>query len=121
MRDRMRISKTLLLPVVAILVIGGVVTLSMAEQNKGAKDIELFGGKRGKVPFPHHRHQDKLGNCDICHTVFEQKSGIIDELKAQGKLKKKYVMNKLCTKCHKEKKKAGEKSGPTICSKCHIK
>ena len=45
----------------------------------------------------------------------------IAELKAQGKLKKKHVMNKLCTKCHKETQKTGEKSGPTTCSKCHIK
>jgi hypothetical protein len=42
-------------------------------------------------------------------------------LKAEGTLKKKYVMNKLCTKCHKEKKNAGQKSGPTTCTKCHIK
>jgi hypothetical protein len=117
----MRTPKTKFLLVVAMLVVAGVVTLSIAEQNKGAKDIELNGGKRGKVPFPHHSHQEKLGNCDVCHTVFEQKTGIIEELKAQGKLEKKYVMNKLCTKCHKEKQKAGEKSGPTTCSKCHIK
>jgi hypothetical protein len=117
----MRTPKTKFLLVVAMLVIAGAVSLSIAEQNKGAENIELYGGKRGKVHFPHHSHQEKLGNCDVCHTVFEQKTGIIEELKAQGKLKKKYVMNKLCTKCHKEKKKAGEKSGPTTCSKCHIK
>ena len=119
--ERIRTLKTIFLLIVAMLVMAGAVTLSVAEQNKGAEDIELYGGKRGKVPFPHHSHQEKLGNCDVCHTVFEQKTGIIEELKAQGKLKKKYVMNKLCTKCHREKKKAGEKSGPTTCSKCHIK
>ena len=94
---------------------------TMANQNKGAAKLELDGGKRGKVPFPHHQHQDKLGDCKICHSVFPQKSGSITELKAEGKLKKKYVMNKLCTKCHKEKKKAGQKSGPTTCKNCHIK
>ena len=83
--------------------------------------VLLFGGKRGKVPFPHHQHQNNLGDCKICHSVFPQKSGIIEKLKSEGKLKKKYVMNKLCTKCHKEKKKAGEKSGPVACAKCHIK
>jgi hypothetical protein len=30
-------------------------------------------------------------------------------------------MNKLCKKCHREKKRTGEKSGPTTCKKCHIK
>ena len=30
-------------------------------------------------------------------------------------------MNKICIKCHKLKKKAGEKAGPTKCSQCHVK
>ena len=94
---------------------------TMAGQNKGAANMDLNGGKRGNVPFPHHQHQENLGDCNICHSVFPQKSGSIAELKAEGKLKKKYVMNKLCTKCHKERKKAGEKSGPTTCKKCHVK
>ena len=90
-------------------------------ENKGAAEIKLPGGKRGLVPFPHHRHQDALGDCDICHSVFPQKAGIIEKLKAQGKLKKKQVMNKQCTKCHKQKKKEGIKTGPVTCKQCHIK
>lgn len=90
-------------------------------ENKGAAEIKLPGGARGLVFFPHHLHQDKLVDCKICHSIFPQKAGIIKELKEQGKLKKKYVMNKLCTKCHKEKKSEGLKSGPTECAKCHIK
>jgi hypothetical protein len=83
--------------------------------------MDLNGGQRGNVPFPHHQHQEKLGDCNICHSMFPQKSGGIAELQAEGKLKKKYVMNKLCTKCHKENKKSGQKSGPTTCKKCHVK
>ena len=90
-------------------------------ENKGAADIKLPGGNRGPVPFPHHQHQDALGDCEICHSVFPQEAGIIEKLKAQGKLKKKHVMNKLCTKCHRQNKKEGIKSGPTTCKKCHIK
>ncbi len=41
--------------------------------------------------------------------------------KAQGKLAKKEIMNTQCTKCHKEKRKAGEKTGPTTCTTCHVK
>jgi hypothetical protein len=103
------------------MIASAMVVSSMATQNKGAENLELNGGKRGNVPFPHRQHQDRIGDCQICHTVFPQKSGSIAELKAEGKLKKKYVMNKLCTKCHKEKKAAGQKSGPTTCTKCHIK
>lgn len=103
------------------LLTGAMVVSSMATQNKGAENIEINGGTRGNVPFPHRQHQARIGDCKICHSVFPQKSGSIAELKAAGTLKKKYVMNKLCTKCHKEKKNAGQKSGPTTCTKCHIK
>jgi hypothetical protein len=30
-------------------------------------------------------------------------------------------MKKLCIKCHRKKKKAGEKGGPVTCKTCHIK
>ena len=96
--------------------------MSVAVENKGAEDIVLEGGKQGKVPFPHHRHQTALVDCNICHTLFPQEEGAIERLKAEGKLKKKSdVMNKQCTKCHKAKKKAGEKTGPVTCKACHIK
>jgi hypothetical protein len=106
---------------VAAIVIGSSAAFSNNDQNKGAESIEIEGGKRGKVPFPHRQHQERLVDCKICHSVFPQKAGSIEELKAQGKLKKKHVMNKLCTKCHKKTKKAGKKTGPTKCAKCHIK
>ena len=105
----------------ALISVGSWMAVSLAAENKGAERIELNGGQRGNVPFPHRQHQNNLGDCQICHSVFPQKAGIIAELKAEGKLKQKHVMNKLCTKCHKEKKKAGQPSGPTTCSKCHIK
>ncbi len=117
----MKIARWVLLLVACMLVAGVPLTLSNTQQNKGASEIKLAGGTRGTVSFPHRLHQEKLVDCQICHAIFEQKAGSIEELKAQGKLKKKYVMNTLCTKCHKQKKKAGEKSGPTTCSKCHIK
>jgi hypothetical protein len=92
-----------------------------ATANRGATEIKLPGGTRGIVPFPHHLHQDKLGNCETCHSVFPQKAGTITTLKEQGKLKKKQVMNRLCINCHRQKKRGGLKAGPTTCAKCHIK
>lgn len=117
----MNLKSKLPLLIIIGLIAASSVAVSGADQNKGPAEIKLAGGTKGKVPFPHHRHQEVLGDCNLCHAVFEQKVGIIEELKAQGKLKKKYVMNKLCTKCHREKKKAGLKSGPTSCNRCHIK
>jgi len=92
-----------------------------SNQDIGAEKITLNGGKRGKVPFPHREHQDRLKDCNFCHQNFAQVSGSIDDLKAKGSLKKKWVMKKLCIKCHKAKKKEGGKSGPTTCSKCHVR
>jgi hypothetical protein len=118
----MKIRIFLLLYMAMLMVVAGSpATGGGATENKGAAEITLPGGTRGLVPFPHHRHQDKLGDCEICHSVFPRKAGIIEALKAQGNLKKKYVMNTLCTKCHKQKKREGIKTGPTTCAKCHIR
>ena len=95
--------------------------IAVAVQNEGAKDIKLDGGKRGVVAFPHHLHQNTIGDCNACHDTFPKTAGIIKELKIQGKLKKKQVMNKSCIKCHRAKKKAGVKAGPIKCSECHAK
>ncbi|MBW1959733.1 MAG: cytochrome c3 family protein [Deltaproteobacteria bacterium] len=58
---------------------------------------------------------------NVCHDLFPQKAGVIQYLINQEKLKKKQVMNKKCLKCHRAKKKAGGKTGPASCSKCHLK
>jgi hypothetical protein len=92
-----------------------------AVENKGPEKITLNGGERGMVHFPHHRHQNKLGDCNICHTFFPQEQDAIDRLKKEGKLVPKQVMNKLCIKCHKAEKQAGHTAGPVTCSKCHQK
>jgi len=87
----------------------------------GAEDMELHGGKRGKVPFPHRTHQEVLGDCKKCHDLFPQEKGAIERLKKAGDLKKKQVMNKSCVKCHKTMKKTRGKSGPVTCAQCHIR
>ena len=109
--------------IVWLVIFGMVFTSALAaeKQNTGAENITLEGGTSGKVPFPHRKHQDNLNDCNICHEIFPQTCGAIENLKAQGKLKKKQVMNKLCTKCHKAEKKAGKTSGPTTCKTCHVR
>jgi len=111
-------ARNVILSLCTVLVLAG---WSLAVENKGAEHLQLPGGKRGLVPFPHHQHQDVLVDCKVCHEYFPQEKGVIEKMKAQGQLKSKLVMNKLCTKCHKTKKKAGENSGPTSCKKCHLK
>lgn len=97
------------------------VAIAHSAKNNGPANLEITGGKKGDVPFPHRMHQNNLKDCNICHTLFPKKHNAIDDLKAQKKLKKKKVMNALCLSCHKREKKAGRDHGPTKCSACHIK
>jgi hypothetical protein len=97
------------------------IAASAQTPNAGAPEIVLNGGSLGNVHFPHQRHQQTLVDCKLCHSLFPQKPGAIEALMAQGKLAKKEVMNTLCVKCHKDRKKAGEKAGPTTCTTCHVK
>jgi hypothetical protein len=94
---------------------------AVVSAENGAEHMQLDGGKRGKVPFPHRIHQEVLQDCNACHNLFPQESGAIERLKKAGDLKKKQVMNKSCVKCHKSMKKSAGKAGPTTCSKCHIR
>jgi hypothetical protein len=103
----MNVRVLLILISMVALIAGSTIAVSPATENQGAENIVLEGSKRGKVHFPHRQHQKNLGDCQICHSIFPQEPGAIRKLKAQGVLKKKYVMNKLCTKCHKKMKKAG--------------
>ncbi|MCP3900792.1 MAG: cytochrome c3 family protein, partial [Desulfobacteraceae bacterium] len=81
--------------------------IAVAVQNQGKKDIKIDGGKKGVVNFPHHQHQNQIDDCNKCHDVFPQTPKSIQVLIADGKLKKKQVMNKTCLKCHRTMKKAG--------------
>ncbi|MCK5311010.1 MAG: cytochrome c3 family protein [Desulfobacteraceae bacterium] len=101
----------------AFLIIG----IAVASENQGAENMDLDAGKKGTVDFPHLSHQTAIGDCNVCHSSFPKTSGAIKDLIEQKKFKKKQVMNKTCLKCHKAKKKAGEKTGPTKCSACHVK
>jgi hypothetical protein len=88
-------------------------------QDMGRPEMNLNGGSRGTVLFKHKLHQDVVDACAICHKDFEKKTGALDKAKKAGALRAKQVMNKTCLACHRAKRKAGEKSGPTSCSACH--
>ncbi len=109
--------------VIMVLLFMAAAVICLADHHSGAPNITLDGGKRGNIPFPHERHQLKLGeeSCQLCHDRFPQEPGAIAKLIAGGELKKKKVMNILCVKCHKQRKRAGRDTGPIKCSACHIK
>lgn len=108
---------TVLVSSLFLLLIGGM-SLGVA-QDTGRDMITLEGGKSGPVPFKHHLHQDVVKDCQVCHKDFPQEQGALEAAKLAGTLKKKQVMNKTCISCHREKKKAGEKTGPVSCKTCH--
>lgn len=106
----------------AVFCIVSLAAAAFAAQSLGPETMSLFGGKSGDVPFQHRKHQDTLKDCNLCHEMFAQKSGAIEKLKADGALKGKEIMNKLCIKCHREKKREGVATGPTSsCKQCHVK
>jgi len=107
--------------VVGIILSVFISTIGLAVENKGAEKIQIDAGSKGAVSFQHRKHQDRLGDCNVCHNMFPQEPQSLARLKENGKLKPKAVMKKLCVKCHKAEKKAGNKAGPTTCSKCHIR
>ena len=105
---------------VAAAVLGLSVAMAAAS-NRGPDHIDIFGGRSGNVPFPHAQHQDRIKDCNVCHSVFPQETEAIKKLKEKGTLKPKKVMNLQCIKCHKQEKKAGKPHGPVTCNTCHVK
>ncbi len=96
------------------------IPVGLAAQNgQGAEQIQLHGGTRGEVFFPHLRHQNALKDCMACHKSFPQEPGAIARLKAEGKLAGRQIMNQLCIECHRSEKSAGKAAGPIACSACH--
>jgi len=94
--------------------------IAFAVENKGAASMVLQGGSSGDVPFPHHKHQNALGDCNLCHNLFPQEPGGVEKLKAEGRLKKKAVMEQ-CKSCHRKRTDKGERGGPVGCKACHRK
>lgn len=104
-----------------LLLVAGALANVAAVENKGAEKMVLDGGSRGRVSFPHWRHQAPVQDCGVCHEFFPQQTGSIRRLKSEGRLAGKQVMNKLCISCHRAEKRAGKPAGPVTCSDCHVK
>ena len=61
------------------------------------------------IHFPHHRHQNALDDCDVCHDLFPAKAGSIAELKAQGWLKKNRCWKSIASPVTSKEKLPGKK------------
>ena len=65
----MKVKLVLTLISMVVLIVGSSIAVSLAIENQGAEEIELDGGKRGKVPFPHRQHQQNLGDEQALHQM----------------------------------------------------
>jgi hypothetical protein len=99
----------------------GICAAMAAAANQGPAHIDIYGGQSGKVSFPHLQHQDRIKDCNVCHSVFPQETEAIRKMKEKGELKPKKVMNLQCIRCHKQEKRAGKPYGPVTCNTCHVK
>lgn len=70
-----------------------------------AADFVELPASKGKVTFPHKKHQDMLKDCMKCH---EKGPGKIAEMGQAW-------AHKVCRGCH-----ATMNKGPVACSDCHM-
>jgi hypothetical protein len=94
------------------------------------KDQLVFDVSQGKVTFTHKKHTETLKiDCVKCHHTWkkDETSGKLcmecHKAKAEGKtLSLRDAVHKDCYQgCHTDLKKANKKTGPTMCTQCHIK
>jgi hypothetical protein len=106
--------------VLMVMVLACALAWAQGEQGemKGDAQIIINGGAKDNVAFPHGLHQQALKSCSPCHDMFPKEKGAIQKLMDQKKIEKTSVM-KMCIKCHQDRAKAGEKTGPLKCAECH--
>jgi len=76
----LKLKPVALLVMGGILISAGIIGAIGHVTNKGAEIILINGGKMRDVHFPHHRHQNALESCNVCHAksdycrAFQEKS-----------------------------------------------
>ncbi|MCD6429731.1 MAG: cytochrome c3 family protein [Deltaproteobacteria bacterium] len=117
-----------LVVVVAFLAVGAV-AFATPVGPKGDLKITKADGKHKKpaVVYNHEKHSAATPDCKTCHHTWDgkdapKKCSECHTAKKDGKkLSSKDALHKNCKGCHKTMKKAGKKTGPTSCKKCHKK
>lgn len=90
--------------------------------------------KRSPVSFPHELHCDSL-ECLDCHHRYEKGENVLDEDSLEegnaeircaschtwdARVQLRSAFHQMCTGCHTEKAKKGEKTGSRTCGGCHL-
>ncbi len=109
---------------------------SAQEETYDLAHDEVFGKlQRPAVSFPHEEHMDLLEEegCGACHHEYDEEQGTLVPVedpdtgcaechgakKADGVPGLREAYHGRCTGCHRDRAKAGEKTGPITCGECH--
>jgi len=89
-------------------------------ENPGLHTTDTYKG----VQFGHKKHVDSVKDCKKCHHNYKegatpQKCGSCHT--KDSKVTAKKAFHDTCRNCHRDLKKAGKATGPTLCTKCHAK
>ena len=120
-------NKKLISTVAAILFFGSLVMLqgvfgqpdSITIDNPGLHATDNYQG----APFNHKKHAE-AAKCKECHHTTKEGEKVqkcVDCHTKDSKVTAKDAFHKNCKDCHRDLKKAGKPTGPTICTKCHAK
>lgn len=93
---------------------------SFTIEHPGLHKTDMYQG----VQFGHKKHADTLKDCKKCHHTYKegetpQKCGSCHT--KDSKVTAKTAYHNTCRNCHRDMKKAGHATGPTLCTKCHAK
>jgi hypothetical protein len=79
------------------------------------------------VQFAHKKHADAYKDCKTCHHTWKEGENVKKCVECHKKetkdsaIKLEKAFHNNCRNCHRNLKKAGKATGPTICTKCHPK
>ncbi len=76
------------------------------------------------IQFTHKKHADTLKDCKVCHHKWKKGEKVkkcVDCHTTDSKVTAYKAFHTNCKNCHRDMKKAGKATGPTICTKCHPK
>ena len=117
-----------LVVMVAFLAVGVVAFAAPAPPTGDLKIVKAAGAeKKPAVNYNHEKHMASAPDCKSCHHTWDGEGAVkkcseCHKAKKDGKaLDIKKALHKACKDCHKDMKKAGEKTGPSSCKGCHVK
>ena len=120
--------KKLISTVAAIVFFGSLLVLQGVFGQQDAFTIDNPGlhtkDRYQGVQFGHKKHVDALKDCKKCHHTWKEGAKVkkcVDCHTKDSEVTAYKAFHASCKNCHRDLKKAGKATGPTLCTKCHPK